>query len=104
MPTLTERKETLRRVPTEAQQARRAAGLDAGAVACRVGIGVRHLQAIERRGCDCYITAVRLARVVGCPVEFYLHPKPINSKPSNLTPSIEGGTTGTAQKHKKAAR
>ena len=64
---------------TPAQQAFLASGLDIEYVARVVNLSPDYVRTQLRTGCRCYITAERLRRVLGCPVEVFL-PKPANLK------------------------
>lgn len=57
---------------TFAQNAFDASGLSYEQVARRVDVSPNYLRGLLRRGCDCYVTADRIRRVLGCPVEYFL--------------------------------
>jgi len=60
------------RTLTRAQQAFAASGLTYEQAARRVDVSPGYLRRLLRRGCDCYVTADRLRRALGCPVEWLL--------------------------------
>lgn len=78
---------------TAAQEAFFICGLTYEQVARRVDVTPRYLRRLLRTGADCYVTADRLRRVLGCPVEFFLpRPKEVDDqKSSNRKINRKGG-------------
>lgn len=64
---------------TAAQLAFAASGLDIAYVARVVNLSPGYLKSQLRTGCQCYVTAERLRRVLNCPVEYFL-PRPKTTK------------------------
>ena len=87
---------------TDAQQAFLASGLTYEQVARRVNLSPGYLKAQLRTGCKCYITAERLRRVLGCPVEFFL-PRPNISKPNNTISKSKMKERGRATKRDRTS-
>lgn len=57
---------------TPAEAARIQSGVPVETI-CRVlGIGQRHYRRIELHGADCYVTAERLRKLLGCRIEVFL--------------------------------